>query len=173
MACSLFWPPVTGVAGAECAWQTFHRRIRVFEARLSRGETGDQLRLAIDDNDPALVDEDLRDPHRNRAMPGGVRSWSKSQHLDRIEQSGHFAFVREVVFDQPGHGGAERFIELMRSQGSYQGLRRAGLSDDELGATEFERQARDAYASADAGVLPPLSFSWRVRLGVTPQSAAG
>ena len=167
------WPPVTGVAGAECAWQTFHRRIRVFEARLSRGETGDQLRLAIDDNDPALVDEDLRDPHRNRAMPGGVRSWSKSQHLDRIEQSGHFAFVREVVFDQPGHGGAERFIELMRSQGSYQGLRRAGLSDDELGATEFERQARDAYASADAGVLPPLSFSWRVRLGVTPQNAAG
>jgi SAM-dependent methyltransferase len=167
------WPPVAGVVDAEHAWQTFHRRVRVFEARLSRGETGAGLRREIDDDDPALADEDLRDPHRNRAMPGGVRSWSKSEHLRQIQQSGHFAFAREVVFDEPAHGDAERFIQLMRSQGSYQGLRRWGLSDDELGATEFERQVRAAYTGAQASLLPPLSFSWRVRLGVTPQRTAG
>jgi SAM-dependent methyltransferase len=160
------WPPVAGVAEAEAAWQVFHRRVRVFEARAARGETGDVLRAPIDANDPALADEDLRDPHRNRAMPGGVQSWSKSEHLERIQRSGHFAFARELVFDQPSGGGVDRFIELMRSQGSYQTLRRLGLEDDELGATTFEQQARAAYARTDASRLPPLSFSWRVRLGV-------
>ena len=78
--------------------------------------------------------------------------------------SGHFGFAREVVFDQPTTGGADRFVALMRSQGSYQGLRRLGVPDDDLGATEFERAVHDAYRGA-----PPsstLSFSWRVRLGV-------
>ena len=100
-------------------------------------------------------------------MPGGVQSWSKSEHLDRIQQSGHFVFSRELVFDQPSGGDADRFIALMRSQGSYQTLRRLGLSDDEMGASEFERQVRSAYARVDPSTLPRLSFSWRVRLGLT------
>ena len=164
------WPPVTGVVEAEMAWQKFHRRVRVFEARAARGEAGDQLRARIEDDDPALIDEDLRDPHRNRAMPGGVQSWSKAEHLDRIQKSGHFAFARELVFNQPVGGGADRFVALMRSQGSYQTLRRLGLSDEELGATAFEHHVRRAYASADSSALPALSFSWRVRLGLIPRT---
>jgi SAM-dependent methyltransferase len=167
------WPPVSGVARAEQAWATLHARIRVFEARAAAGETGDELRRPIGDDDPALVDEDLRDPHRNRAMPGGVRSWSKRQHLERLDASGHFAFTRELVFDEPAARGgthdenaAERFVALMRSQGSYQGLLRLGMTDDELGATAFEREVHAAFSSA--GASPGLSFSWRVRLGVTP-----
>ena len=160
------WPPVTGLVEAEMAWQVFHRRVRVFEARVARGAEGEALRAPIDDDDPALVDEDLRDPHRNRTLPGGVQSWSKAQHLDRIRQSRLFSFCREVVFDQPSGGGADRLIDLMRSQGSYQALRRRGLDDDELGATEFEREVRSAWGRADASLLPELSFSWRVRLGV-------
>ncbi|HWM18176.1 MAG TPA: class I SAM-dependent methyltransferase [Ilumatobacteraceae bacterium] len=164
------WPPVSGVARAEHAWATLHARIRVFEARAAQGVTGDQLRRPIAVDDPALIDEDLRDPHRNRAMPGGVRSWSKRQHLERLDASGLFAFTRELVFSEPAPGGdgsdAERFVALMRSQGSYQGLLRLGMTDDELGATDFEREVRAAFA--DAGARPGLSFSWRVRLGVTP-----
>ena len=56
----------------------------------------------------------------------------------------------------------------MRSQGSYQGLLRLGMTDDELGATDFEREVHAAFA---AGASPGLSFSWRVRLGVTPSAA--
>jgi SAM-dependent methyltransferase len=171
------WPPVAGVARAEQAWATLHRRIRVFEARAARGDTGDELRSPVADDDPALVDEDLRDPHRNRAIPGGVRSWSKSQHLDRLVASGHFAFTRELVFDEPvaapdgedgggGAGGAELFVASMRSQGSYQGLLKLGMTDDELGATDFDREVREAFAAAESS--PGLSFSWRIRLGVTP-----
>ena len=167
------WPPVSGVWRAEQAWAALHRRIRVFEARAARGETGDELRRPIADDDPALADEDLRDPHLNRALPAGVRSWSKRQHLGRLVASGYFAFTRELVFDEPGEAGAgddkhrsaEKFVALMRSQGSYQGLRRLGLTDDELGATAFDREVHSAFVVAYSS--PGMSFSWRVRLGVT------
>jgi hypothetical protein len=104
-------------------------------------------------------------------MPGGITSWSKAQHLERIERSGAFEFVREVLFDQvlpdePAASGAERFVAPMRSQGSYQGLRRMGLDDDEIGATEFERQVHEAYAGMPADLIPPMSFSWRARIGL-------
>ncbi len=166
------WPPVSGVARAEQAWATLHARIRVFEARAAQGDSGEQLRRPIDAGDPALVDEDLRDPHRNRLMPGGVRSWSKRQHLERLDASRHFAFTRELVFDEPAPGGddgagAARFVAVMRSQGSYQGLVRLGMTDDDLGATDFERDVHAAFA---AGASPGLSFSWRIRLGVTPST---
>jgi hypothetical protein len=157
------------VAGAEHAWAVLHRRIRVFESRAA-GDTGAELRRPIAPDDPALIDDDLADPHRNRTIPGGVRSWSKTDHLARMQASGYFVFTRDVLLDEPVGGGADRFVALMRSQGSYQGLRRRGLSDDDLGATEFELQARRAFdaASDRPGGAPPVSFSWRVRLGIRP-----
>jgi SAM-dependent methyltransferase len=166
------WPPMTGSTAAEQAWAALHARVRVLEARLSRGESGDALRAPIGLDDPALADDDLADPHRNRAMPGGVRSWSKGEHLARIRASGRFAFTREVVFDEPvvlpdGETVADRFVALKRSQGSYQGLCRAGLSDDEIGMTVFERDARAALGATRAS--EGLGFCWRVRLGVAPR----
>jgi SAM-dependent methyltransferase len=158
------WPPVSGVTQAERAWATLHRRIRVFEARLARGETGGELRRTIDPEDPALAEEDLVDPHRNRLMPGGVRSWSKSGHLERIANSGHFTFVRELVLSEAAEGAAERFAALMFSQGSYQGLLKAGLAPREIGADEFEEEVDTGFARSEA--FPGLSFSWRVRMGV-------
>jgi SAM-dependent methyltransferase len=161
------WPPVSGVPGAENAWAVVHRRIRVFEARLAIGLEGSALRASVNDNDPALVDEDLADTHRNRAMPDGVTSWSKSRHLANIAASGHFSLTRELLFDsaEASEGdSAERFIALLRSQGSYQGLVRRGLSDADIGTDVFASIVRAAYAGA--AFASPLSFSWRVRLGV-------
>lgn len=158
------WPPVSGLTGAEEAWATMHKRIRVFEARAARGEKGDEMRRSIEPDDPALDDEDLSDPHRNRAMPEGLQSWSKSEHLERLATVGHFAFVREIVLSESVEGDAERFIALMKSQGSYQGLRRLGLSDAELGTLDFEQQVVDAFSRAAS--FAGLSFSWRIRLGV-------
>ncbi len=167
------WPPVTGIANAEEAWTTAHRRIRVLEARVAAGETAGELRRPIDADDPALTDDDLRDPHRNRVMPGGGRSWSKREHLDRIRASGHFRFTRELVLDGdpphaaggPGEDLADHFIGLLRSQGSYQALRAAGLSDDEIGLTTFERDVRAAYSRTTTPSA--ITFCWRVQLGVT------
>ena len=168
------WPPVTGLAGAERAWDSLHRRMRVFEARLAGGTDGADLRRPIDDDDPALVHDDLRDPHRNRSMPDGVRSWSKRDHLDRLQASGLFGFAREIVMDAtadggavtdgPAGGGADRFVALLRSQGSYQGLRKRGLSDEELGVPAFEDTVHAAYEGASGAA--PMAFCWRIRLGV-------
>jgi SAM-dependent methyltransferase len=160
------WPPTSGVVGAERAWIRLQQRIRVFEARASRGLTAAEVRYPIGDDDPAPVDDDSWDVHRNRAMPGGVKSWPKSQHLRRLVSCGHFEFVREVVLSDPSEGRAERFVALMRSQGSYQGLCRLGISDEDLGVDVFENEVTVAFAAARW--CPGLSFSWRVRLGVTP-----
>ena len=158
------WPPVAGVARAERAWAHLHGRIRVLEARLARGEDGDQLRRPIAPDDPALADDDLIDPHRNRVMPGGLRSWSKSGHLPRMAASGLFSYVREVVLDETGDGGADRFKSLMYSQGSYQSLLKAGLDDEEIGGAEFEAEVNVGFS--EARMPERLSFCWRARIGI-------
>jgi SAM-dependent methyltransferase len=163
------WPPVAGVVRAERAWAELHGRIRVLEARLAAGEDGDQLRRSISDDDPALAHEDLVDPHRHRVMPDGLQSWSKSSHLDRMRMSGHFAFTREIVLSEVVEGGPERFVALMYSQGSFQGLLKAGLSPEEIGATRFEEEVAAGFAGAASP--PGLSFSWRARIGATPPRA--
>ena len=161
------WPPVTGVARAEEAWATLHKRIRVFEARIADGLEGTSLRAPINSDDPALVDESLSDPHKNRKLPSGVRSWSKDQHLSNITKSGLFAFTRELVFDQPTSASADKFIALIRSQGSYQDLRKRDLSDADIGMNEFESTIGESWR--EAGAPTEMSFSWRVRLGVKPE----
>jgi SAM-dependent methyltransferase len=158
------WPPVSGLVGAERAWIAVHRRIRVLEARLAHGLAGDALRAHIADDDPELADDDPADPHLNRTMLH-TRSWSKRDHLRRLRDSGRFAFTRELLLDQEVAGGADRFVEIMRSQGSYQGLVRAGLTDEEIGVDGFAADVAAAFAAA--GDPPTMSFSYRVRLGVT------
>lgn len=160
------WPPVVGVARAERAWVSLHGRIRVLEARVARGETGEQLRRPISGDDPTLAQDDLVDPHRDRVMPGGLRSWSKSDHLQRMAASNRFCFTREVVLSEGVAGGQERFTTLMYSQGSFQGLLKAGLSEEEIGAAEFAREAAAGFAEVIAA--PELAFCWRARLGITP-----
>jgi SAM-dependent methyltransferase len=158
------WPPVSGVVRAEMAWVALHGRIEVFEERAAAGNKGDRLRRPISDYDSAMVEDDLANPHRNREMPGGARSWSKAHHLERLNGSGFFEFTRELMFNQAVGGGADRFIALMSSQGSYQALRRVGLSDEEIGLTAFQREVEAAFR--EPVQFPGLSFSWRVRLGV-------
>jgi SAM-dependent methyltransferase len=158
------WPPVTGVGAAELAWSTVHRRMRVFEARILAGFDDAALRADIAADDAALDDESLSDTHKNRRLPGGVKSWSKAEHLANIERSGHFGWARELLFDQPTNGGVDRFIALLRSQGSYQDLKKRGLTDTEIGADVFDTSVREAFAAA--GSPSDMSFSWRVRLGL-------
>jgi SAM-dependent methyltransferase len=160
------WPPVTGLVAAEEAWVVVHQRVRVLEARLARGLTGAALRAPVDADDPELADDDPSDPHVNRTMPFGGRSWSKREHLRRLQASGRFAYAREVLMDQVAPGGGPELIAILRSQGSYQNLVKAGLTDDEIGVPAFAAAADAAFAGVAA---PALGFSYRVRLGITPR----
>ena len=157
------WPPVTGIVAAETAWRTVSRRIRELENRAH--STTDLAALQQPISDAPSVGDDHHDPHKDRLMPAGATSWSKSGHLERMTGSGRYAYTRELCWHSEGTGGAEHFVAVLRSQGSYQGLIALGLTDDDIGVTSFEHDVHAAYAAA--GSPPPLGYTWRIRLGIT------
>ena len=155
------WPPVVGDAVVEHAWDDCRRRLRVFETRLAAGMTGDDLRAPVGRDDGEAAGYSGIDAHRERRLAEGVRSWSKSQHLERMAESGRFAWCREVALASVTTGDAERFVGLLRSQGDYQTLARHGLDDDVLGVTRFTMLVADRLG----GEQRPWLFVWRARLG--------
>lgn len=158
------WPPTVGSADLEAAWAECRAVLRVYEARLATAATDEALRAAVTDDDPARRGYSGRDAHRDRTLARGVRSWSKDGHLERMAASGHFAWCHELALHRQEEGDARRFVDLMRSQGDYQSLRRAGLDDEVLGVA-----ALAAVAERSIGPRPrAFWFTYRVRLGVVP-----
>jgi hypothetical protein len=146
---------------AELAWENARRRLRILESRLADGLTGDALRAPVGDDDRDAANYSGADAHLNRRLAHGAQSWSKSEHLARMVSSGIFAWCREVDMASQEEGDAERFIGLLKSQGDYQALRRAGLDDGDLGVETFALVARTRL-----GVKPrPWYFVYRARLG--------
>lgn len=158
------WPPVVGNVRAERAWLELDRRFRVFEERAAAGESGEALRRPVAEDALGRGTGDADGGQRQRGAR--ARSWDKRGHLGRMEQSGHFAFCREVALDETVEGGPERYVALLQSHGTYQELRRLGLTDEDLGTDRF---SQEVHAGMAAAVAPyGLSFTWRARLGVTP-----
>ena len=155
------WPPVVGDHVAEQAWDACRRRIRVFEARVAAGLTGDALHAPITTDDREAARHSGIDAHVDRRLADDVKSWSKSGHLQRMMESARFAWCREIAMAAPTSGDAARFIGLLKSQGDYQALQRHGLDDDELGVDHFAAVAIDRLGSAPS----PWRFVYRARLG--------
>ncbi len=98
-------------------------------------------------------------PQEQRAV-----KWNKDGHLSRMEASGHFAFVREVVFHHLERCDAERYVGLTLSQGGVQQalkLEASGL-EDEIAAY------RERVERHFAGQTLEILFPYRLRLGITP-----
>lgn len=91
-----------------------------------------------------------------------MQAWSKGEHLARMEQSGRFTWCHELVTASVIDGDATRFVALLRSQGDYQTIRMAGVSDAQIG---FDRFEADVHAALGAGGWP-MSFSYRVRIAI-------
>jgi ubiquinone/menaquinone biosynthesis C-methylase UbiE len=69
-----------------------------------------------------------------RSLPEqGVRQWAKEQHLERMQASQCFRFVKEIALHHVDHGNAERLVGLALSQGSTMTLLKNGFSDGEIG----------------------------------------
>ena len=103
-----------------------------------------------------------RDHNRGRELPAGVRAWSKDEHLARLRASGLFTFCREVAVHATERGDADRFVDLLRSQGGVQTLHKHGLDEDTVGITAFAAEVR---ASLGQGAHP-FVFTYRMRLAV-------
>ncbi|HUW04126.1 MAG TPA: class I SAM-dependent methyltransferase [Acidimicrobiales bacterium] len=155
------WPPIVGDWTTEAAWDACRRRMRVFETRLADGAGGSEIAAAVETDDAEAARYSGSDAHDQRLLSSGVRSWSKSEHLQRMVDSGHFSFCRDIAMASADFGTAERLIGLLRSQGDYQTLRRHGIADHELGVDRFAEIANSRLGST----RQPWRFVYRVRLG--------
>ena len=157
------WPPSIGNAMAEQAWHTARATVAIHEREIagwsrtttprdaSSSPQSDQLRPINPDDAAAAV-----------TITDGVQFWHKGEHLGRMIRSQQFQHCVEIAALGEERGDANRFVQLFKSQGDYQALRRHGFADAELGVDRF---AADVVAAAGAGELP-FWFTYRARIGV-------
>lgn len=96
------------------------------------------------------------------AVRDGLFSVEKSGHLGRMAQSGCFRFTREFMLHTADEGNAERLVGLALSLGSVQSLRKAGLSEADIGIDAL----RDDLARLGNGGVERWYWTSRVRLGI-------
>lgn len=98
---------------------------------------------------------------RYKLQAGWTRK-PKTEHLDRIRESGHFRYVREAVFHDEAEVGAAEILGLARSLGLVPELRALGVTDEELGLTRLEETAHRVLGDRRVRWV----IGYRVRLGV-------
>ncbi|MFD1884756.1 class I SAM-dependent methyltransferase [Paenibacillus wenxiniae] len=88
----------------------------------------------------------------------------KSTHLQTLQNSGHFRFVREIVFQHTEPCSAERYTGLLLSQGGIQAALKLGAPaahlESEIGV--LKAMADDFFRGGMINVL----FGYRMRLGI-------
>jgi SAM-dependent methyltransferase len=96
---------------------------------------------------------------RERGLAQTLKIWSKDRHLDRMRQSGHFRFTREVLLHHIEQGDAARFLEMTRSNAFSQQFQ---FTEHEIG---IDRLTRAAFHSIGSEPIP-WYVSYRVRIGI-------
>lgn len=91
-----------------------------------------------------------------------LRQWDKPGHLGRMQASGAFRFVREIVVHHRDSGNAERLVGLLLSQGYINTLLKQGYTEQDLGIDTLLATAHSLLGSAPQ----PWLWSSRVRIGV-------
>lgn len=94
---------------------------------------------------------------RERGLAQDVQLWPKDRHLDRMRESGHFRFTREVALHHSEHGDATRYLAMMRSTAFSH-----PFTDQEIG---LDRLSSAAFQSLGSEPIP-WYVSYRVRIGV-------
>ena len=158
------WPPSVGNARAEQAWHTARAIVALHERQLAGwSEASPSNRPASsspqsDELRPAASD----DPVSSVLIAEGVQYWHKGEHLRRMVASQQFVHCVEVGAVSEERGDADRFVQVFRSQGDYQALRRHGLDDETLGVDRFSAEVTEALGPGEH----PFWFTYRARIGV-------
>jgi SAM-dependent methyltransferase len=157
------WPPSVGNARAEQAWHAARATVAMYERKLAgwpEASPAAHLPSASPQSD------ELRptgtDPAAAVTIAEGVSFWHKGEHLKRMVASQQFQHCVEVAALGEQRGDAERFVQLFRSQGDYQALRRNGYDDEALGVDRFAADVTAALGTAERRFW----FTYRARLGV-------
>jgi hypothetical protein len=88
--------------------------------------------------------------------------YPKEGHLDRIRESGHFRFAREVVLHSREPGNAARIVGMALSLGPMTVLLQEGVTEQEVGLADLRQAADDALGDREVEMF----LGYRVRLGV-------
>jgi len=104
----------------------------------------------------------IKSLERNQNRPQPIQRWSKDKHLVNIQSCGYFKYVREICMHRMETGTADRLVGLLLSQGGVEFLLKAGITEEELGITEFRALCREIPGDSPK----PWYFSYRVRIGV-------
>jgi hypothetical protein len=91
-----------------------------------------------------------------------LKYWNKSDHLQRMRESGVFRFTREITFHHLEEGSADRLVRLLLSQGGIANLIKRGVSEDQIGITRLREVCQQVLGDARV----PFYWSYRARLGV-------
>ena len=93
----------------------------------------------------------------------GVRRWAKESHLQHMAESGAFRWTGEVALHRIEPGDADRFVDLLRSQGDLQTVVKRGYTEEQLGVDAFRAECVAAFGTGPRDIV----FTYRVRIGVT------
>jgi SAM-dependent methyltransferase len=96
-----------------------------------------------------------------RSLRGQDRH-TKDLHLERIRESGHFRYAREVMLHSRERGSADRIVGMALSLGPMTVLLKEGVSEEELGLARLREVAARALGEREV----ELFLCYRVRLGV-------
>lgn len=100
-----------------------------------------------------------------REKHGGGREASqfkKDRHLDRIRDSGHFRWTKELCVHSVDSGDADRLVGLALSFGGVADLFKWGLSEEAVGVERLRDQAIQALGNSTV----TWYFTYHIRLGV-------
>ena len=128
---------------------------------------------AYDYDWPPVVDPELdeafrayqerrRQARQAHGIQRGADRWAKEKHLERMRESGHFRFCRELVLHSIEEGNAERIAGFARSLG----LPVADMNDDALEGALRVDALEDVAHRVLGGRTVPMLFGYRVRVGV-------
>ncbi|MGF9698471.1 class I SAM-dependent methyltransferase [Paenibacillus sp. MABNR03] len=109
-----------------------------------------------------LIAEADEQASRLEAQENQAHKWSKDEHLQQMNQSGLFRYVREIVFHHHETFDADRYVHLALSQGGLQTALKLGADELLTAAEEFRALAARIFDGQSRTVL----FSYRMRLGI-------
>jgi SAM-dependent methyltransferase len=104
----------------------------------------------------------IRELERIHRIDDGLVRAEKSGHMERMTASGRFRFTREFMLHHADEGSAEKLVGLVLSLGAVQSLKKAGLTETEMGIDELRRSLEAV------GMIGAERWYWtsRVRIGI-------
>lgn len=96
------------------------------------------------------------------AIKESFKRWNKDNHLSNIKNSGHFRYVREIVFSNSENCNAQRLISIALSQGGLQAIIKANIDEINPLLISFKQRIIDIFGSSEF----KIDFCYRMRIGV-------